>query len=179
MDKIILGLLILKSRTIYDIRIKITQGLQLMYSSSTGSIQVALKKLLAQGFIEFEEIVENGKYKKIYFITESGRKEFLEWINSPFPAVQSKNPELVKLYFMGLSDVEGRGDCIKEHIKSLEESYVALKLIYDSCQDMQVPDEHRDLFNYQRATAKFGVDAMKFEIDWYKQLLGDIGNGKI
>ena len=70
MDNIILGILLLSSRTIYQLRERIDKGLNMMYSSSMGSIQAAIKKLLNYGYIQYEETVENGKYKKIYSITE-------------------------------------------------------------------------------------------------------------
>lgn len=46
MDNIILGLLLLENRTIYQLRERIRKGMDLMYSSSMGSIQAAIKKLL-------------------------------------------------------------------------------------------------------------------------------------
>ena len=46
MDNIILGLLLLSNRTIYQLRERIDKGLHMMYSSSLGSIQAAIKKLL-------------------------------------------------------------------------------------------------------------------------------------
>ena len=64
MENIILGLLLLQSRTIYQLRKLINEGLHLMYSCSMGSIQVAIKKLLRHGHISFSEICENGKLKK-------------------------------------------------------------------------------------------------------------------
>ena len=76
MDHIILGLLLLSDRTIYQLRERIEKGLHMMYSSSMGSIQAAIQKLLNRGFIQYEEVIENGKYKKIYAITKSGRQHF-------------------------------------------------------------------------------------------------------
>lgn len=64
MDNIILGLLLLSSKTIYQLRERIAKGLNLMYSSSMGSIQAAVKKLLNCGDIQYEETTEDGKYKK-------------------------------------------------------------------------------------------------------------------
>ena len=52
MDNIILGLLLLSSRTIYQLRERIDKGLNMMYSSSMGSIQAAIKKLLNCGYIQ-------------------------------------------------------------------------------------------------------------------------------
>ena len=104
MEHIILGLLLLSSRTIYQLRERIHKGLNLMYSSSMGSIQAAVKKLLKNGYISYEEAVENGKYKKIYSITDNGKQYFFQWINSPLEIQNAKNPELAKVYFMGFCD---------------------------------------------------------------------------
>jgi hypothetical protein len=46
MENIILGLLLMCNRTIYQLRDRIDKGIKLMYSSSMGSIQEAIKKLL-------------------------------------------------------------------------------------------------------------------------------------
>ena len=78
MDNVILGFLLLHSRTIYQLRERISQGLNLMYSSSMGSIQAAVKKLLNYQYISYEETVEKGKYKKVYSITDSGKLYFFE-----------------------------------------------------------------------------------------------------
>lgn len=75
MDHMILGLLLLSSRTIYQLHERIDKGLHMMYSSSMGSIQAAVKKLLNGGYIQYEEVVENGKYKKIYSITDRGDRK--------------------------------------------------------------------------------------------------------
>ena len=48
MDNIILGLLLMCNRTIYQLRDRISKGINLMYSSSMGSIQAAVKKLLKE-----------------------------------------------------------------------------------------------------------------------------------
>ena len=105
MDNIILGLLLLSSRTIYQLRERIDKGLNMMYSNSMGSIQAAIKKLLNCGYIQYEEAVENGKYKKIYSITDSGKQNFIEWVSTPMEIQGSKNPELAKLYFMGFYSI--------------------------------------------------------------------------
>ena len=96
MDNVILGLLLLSNRTIYQLRDRIAKGMDLMFSSSMGSIQAAIKKLSASGYIGFTEIVEQGKYKKVYYITDSGRQHFMEWVNAPMEAHGAKFPELTK-----------------------------------------------------------------------------------
>lgn len=171
MEHIILGLLLLQSRTVYQLRERINKGLNLMYSSSMGSIQTALKKLLSGGYISFEEAVDNGKYKKIYSITESGKQRFFHWVNAPMEEQSPKSPELTKLYFMGLSSRENREARIEQHLLFLKEQYQILNVICEEADNVQISAEHLDIFQYQRMSAIYGRDLMKFNIDWYEGLL--------
>lgn len=179
MDNIILGLLLLSSRTIYQLRERIDKGLNMMYSSSMGSIQAAIKKLLNCGYIQYEEAIENGKYKKIYSITDSGKQSFTEWITTPLNAQGIKNPELAKLYFMGFSTKEKREAGLQEYISQLKEQYDVLNAVYKEAENVRVPDEYKDILHYQFAAAKYGKDFMKFNIEWYQKLLDEMKGDKI
>ncbi len=179
MDNIILGLLLLHSRTIYQLRERISQGLNLMYSSSMGSIQAAVKKLLSYEYICFEEVVENGKYKKVYSITESGKLYFFKWINSPFEIQNIRNPELAKIYFMGFSDKKIREANIEEYLLYLTEQYSVLNIICEEANSINPPEEQKDIFSYQFAAARYGRDFMKFNVEWYKNFLNEIRSEKI
>lgn len=179
MDNIILGILLLSSRTIYQLRERIDKGLNMMYSSSMGSIQAAIKKLLNCGYIHYEETVENGKYKKIYSITDSGKQKFIEWVSSPMELHSSKNPELAKLYFMGFSTKEKRELGLQEYISKLTEQYNVLNAICKEAENVKVPDENKDILRYQFATAQYGRDFMKFNIEWYQKLLDEMRNEKL
>lgn len=174
MDNIILGLLFMCNRTIYQLRDRINKGLNLMYSSSMGSIQAAVKKLLHTGYISYEETVENGKYKKIYCITESGRQHFLEWINTPIEEHGIKSPELTKVYFMGFADERNREASIEEHLAFLRGQYSLLSKICEESEYIRVPEEHKDIFHYQRMSALYGKDLIEFNISWFESLLNKI-----
>lgn len=174
MDHIILGLLLLSSRTIYQLRDRVNKGLNLMYSSSMGSIQAAIKKLLQSGYISYEEVIENGKHKKIYSITDSGKHCFEKWINNPIETHNMKNPELAKVYFMGFSDVKKRKPNLEKYLLYLNEQYNALNIICEEADIIEVPKEHADIVFYQLAAARYGRDFMKFNIEWFNNLLNEI-----
>ena len=176
MDNIILGLLFMCNRTIYQLRDRINKGLNLMYSSSMGSIQAAVRKLLNAGYIFYEETVESGKYKKIYCITENGRRHFLEWINAPIEEHGIKSPELTKVYFMGFADKENRETAIEEHLTFLRGQYSLLSKICEESKDIRVPEEHKDIFHYQMMSALYGRDLIKFNISWFESLLNKMRN---
>ena len=180
MDYIILGLLILSSRTIYQLRSRIDKGLNYMYSSSTGSIQAAIKKLLNSGCIDFREIQENGRNKKEYYITEAGRQEFNSWVNGPVDSAGIKCPELSKIYFMGFSKQKNRIENIRGYIIDLRNKYEALKMICDEAESFMQSDsckkldkEAEDIIYFQYAAARFGRDLMLFTVKWYEDFLNE------
>ena len=181
MDNLILGLLLFKGRTIYEIKERIAQGMNMMYSASIGSIQAAIKKLLGAGFIVCEEAVENGKFKKVYIITDAGRAAFNEWINSPFDDSLGKNPEMLKIYFMGVSNREGREQRIERHIESLRAVHLQDSMIVEEASQFvsvnELSPEMRDIANYQMMSAKFGADIIQFQIEWFSELLNKINEG--
>lgn len=179
MDNIILGLLLMCNRTIYQLRERIDKGINLMYSSSMGSIQAAIRKLLNCGFISYEEIVDNGKYKKVYCITESGRQHFFEWINAPIEEQSPKSPELTKVYFMGFSDKKNREISIQQHLKFLNEKYNVLSAICEEAENIKISEENKDILNYQFVSALYGKELIKFNIDWFESLLRKMRNGEI
>jgi len=171
MDNIILGLLLLSSRTIYQLRERVSKGLNLMYSDSMGSIQAALKKLLKYGYIQYEETADNGKHKKIYHITDSGKQHFFDWVNSPMSIQSSKNPELAKLYFMGFSEEENRAEILKNYISQLKEQYLALDAVCKDGDELKRSGQLNDIGFYQLASARYGRDLMVFNIEWYEKFL--------
>lgn len=174
MESIILGLLMLQDRTIYQLRKRINEGLNLMYSCSTGSIQAAIKKLLTNGYICVSEVRENGKEKKLYSITATGRIQFNCWVNSAIESNAGKNPELAKIYFMGFCEQENRIKVIENYVNDLRKVYAELEQICQEGEKMPAELQDNDIAYYQMQTAKYGRDFMKFNIDWYTRLLKNI-----
>ncbi len=174
MENIILGLLLLQSRTIYQLRKRINDGLNLMYSCSMGSIQAAIKKLLKNGYITSNEISENGKLKKVYSITDSGKNYFNSWLISPIDNDAAKNPELSKIYFLGFAEKETRLKLIKNLIADLKTMLCDLEKICNDGIMLSNENQNNDIFYFQLQTATYGRDLIKFNIKWYSRLLKNI-----
>ncbi|MDT2522475.1 PadR family transcriptional regulator [Enterococcus raffinosus] len=188
MDTIILGFLMIQASTIYELRQSIKNSLSTVSSDSTGSIQAALKKLLSKNLITFEEQVEGGLNKKIYFITDAGKDYFQESISQPM-LYKEKNMELSKFFFMGFTDPVKRDEMLANYIQVLEEELASLERINASIglryqfDDTVIQDlkkrggaiEYMDLENiksiahFQYATLDLGIEKAKFEIEWFKK----------
>ena len=187
MEKLILGILMLKRLTVYEIRAVIKANFQSMCSDSLGSIQSAIKRLLEAEMVTFSEYVEKSVNKKRYSITEKGRKELIQWIQIPADISNSKNMELGKLLFMGMLSIEERSSLIDEIISKLEEDLDELFMIQSATTDEEkskileywktdpkyygfVSENSRQIVEYQYLTLQYGIDITKFNIEWFKSL---------
>lgn len=181
MEKIILGLLIIKAMTGYEVRSFIKNHLSLMCSSSAGSFQISLQKLLAAKMITYNEYVEKGVNKKRYTITDVGRCAFFQWEEQPMNHKKAKNIELAKLFFLGTLDSGKRAPLLRTYIAQLtEEQERLIKLREDiwlvnaaRLKESVHNEAVMDKFKYQMATLDYGIASLGFEIQWYSQLVHD------
>lgn len=123
MNNIILDILMMRRMTAYELRSVLGDHFQSMCSDSLGSIQAALKKLLQLGYVTYDEVVENGRFKKRYVITKEGRQSLIQWIDMG----KTKNMDLGKFLFMGLVSQKKQDYLIDKLIASLQDKYVSLQ----------------------------------------------------
>ncbi len=197
MDKIILGILMLRKMTAYEIRNVIKNNFKSICSDSLGSIQAALKKLLALKMLALEELVEKGVNKKRYTITDIGQQALIEWIKIPMDLSKTKNMDLGKLLFMGYVPKEQQKKLLDAVILALEEEYRELKALKDSInaeeekaaiekylrtdilyQDRisRLDENHnlsqsiKEISKFTLASLDYGIDTALFNIEWFKKL---------
>ncbi|MBE6024970.1 MAG: PadR family transcriptional regulator [Cellulosilyticum sp.] len=199
MEKLILGLLMMCGMSVYEMKAYIQKRLSTVCSASSGSIHTAIRKLLEKEFVTVSEV----DHKKIYSITEEGRKDFQSWMQKPMESGKAKNMEFSKLFFFGMSKSEERRNLIMDYIKQLEEELAILEALneaYDGKQDQilkesykricdndwnengikqlgntdELQDTVKEIQRFQHLYLKYGIDSIKFEIKWYYDFLKEM-----
>jgi PadR family transcriptional regulator, regulatory protein AphA len=171
MEFVILGLLMLRERTLYEIKKAFEDTISLFYSASFGSIGTAIAKLLEKEWIVVEEGVQHGRNKKVYTITPAGSAAFQDWLRSHIPSEKVKEPALTRLFFMGFLPAAERIALIESHVAALESIHAALAVLHAQAKQAAVPAEKRELAAFQLLTLDYGRDYYAFSIAWFKQLL--------
>ena len=200
MEYIILGLLLFKPMTVYEIRIYIQKNLTTICSDSLGSIQIAIKKLLNKGYITTKEYLERGLVKKKHSITSLGVEHYKEWVGSPINIAKMTNMEESKLYFLGTASKEKRISFLKSYISSLKEQFNKLvrikeltkgakdiaihthlerianeKQITDNLSVVSEEDNMQSIFentySYQIYLLEYGLNRVKSDISFYEKIL--------
>ena len=200
MEYIILGLLLFKPMTVYEIRIYIQKNLTTICSDSLGSIQIAVKKLLNKGYITTKEYLERGLVKKKHSITSLGVEHYKEWVGSPINIAKMTNMEESKFYFLGTASKEKRISFLKSYISSLKEQFNKLvrikeltkgakdiaihthlerianeKQITDNLSVVSEEDNMQSIFentySYQIYLLEYGLNRVKSDISFYEKIL--------
>lgn len=178
MEFLILGLLILSPMTGYELQQFIRQNLSLICSHSAGSVQTALAKLEREGYLTAAETTVGRRRKKTFSITMPGRAAFADWVARPMQASRVKNMELSRLFFLGLARPEERTAAILDYIRQMEETEEVLRAIRERFmvirQGELPPGQDWDaIFRFQGYTIAYGIDAARFEQNWYRRLLSE------
>ena len=207
MDKLILGLLMLKRLTVYEIRREIRANFSLICSDSLGSIQAAMKKLLAAQLVKYSEYTEKGVNKKRYSITAKGRRALADWLEIPAEMAASKNMDLAKLLFMGFVPAEKRLQMINAIILKLETELSGLRRLWDHTQaqyqeskkqaaanwksdseylngilkmtqSRNIADSTEGIGFFQMCALQYGIDVLQFNADWFGKLRKKMEKGE-
>lgn len=180
MEYLILGLLMSRPMTIYKLNQSLKQGLSLIYAASYGSLQNGVKKLLKSNFITYTEVVEKGRNKKIYSISESGIEAFYEWMSQDISDKKMEVGILSRVYFLGLIEDKGtRLDIVKRMITVVERHYNHLEAYEESLSNIEVPKAYRRIGDFQLRTLNYGVGSHYYALGWLKELLNDISEDTI
>ena len=195
MEYIILGLLLFKPMTVYEIRAYSQKNLTTICSDSLGSIQIAIKKLLNKGYITKNEYTERGLTKKKHTITLLGVQHYKEWVGSPINIAKMTNMEESKFYFLGTAPKEKRISFLKSYISSLKgqlnkevskgmkdeailanlERVSGEKEITDNLSAVSKEKDVRSVFestySYQIYLLEYGLNRVKSDISFYEKIL--------
>ena len=99
MEFVILGLLLLKNQTIYDLNKSFSEIISLFYRASYGSLRTTLSKLKDNNMVYTLNTVENGRKKTYYEINQKGISYFYEWMESDLTSIKTSLMN-TKLFFL-------------------------------------------------------------------------------
>ena len=175
MEYIVLGILLYKDMTIYELNTAFKKGLFLIYSASYGSLQNAVKKLLKKDYIFFRETVENGRNKKIYQINAIGEKCFYDWMYAEITENKLETTILSKIYFLGfIKEKEDKLKIIDDMIQKTEEVRDGLSAYYKQITALELSDKEREIGKYQIKTLDYGVMSHEVAVEWLYKLRDEI-----
>lgn len=164
----ILGFLNYTPMSGYDLVKAFESSLQFFWHAQNSHIYLELKNLEKKGYICGETVIQSDRpNKKIFSITEMGKKEFMNWLfeGAGKDATHFKNSFLMKVFFGGNMTPSQSADILRK-FKTDCESY--LKNMESTSESIE--KYGCDMENYQtlywQFTVDYGYGFIKNCIDW-------------
>lgn len=169
----VLVLLESEGGTGYDIVKSFNMGLGYFWNASHQQVYQELKKLNADGLLECDIKLQTGKPdKKVYAVTDKGRKALQEWLAEPAKLPKINDGLLVKLYAGSLNDM---ASLVKEvqgqraHYANMLESFLAIEQQY-----MSGAQEQRQQWKMPYLTLKRGIYGLRAWLLWSDDVLKEL-----
>jgi DNA-binding PadR family transcriptional regulator len=162
LEFIILGTLYTDSLTGYDIRKCIEGSIGMFYRASYGSIYPLLGRLLDKGYVICSNEVEGKREKKMYTITECGRKNFIKWLEEDDHDVNSMESFMAKVFYYDKLPFDIASNKISMYEKKLLDYYQHLLSKKESFDVM----ENKKEFYFKLSTLYFGICKLQSIITW-------------
>lgn len=151
---ILLGALINKSMTGYELKKIFSLSFAYFSGLSYGSIYPALKKMEEEKLITMRlEIQESAPNRKVYTITKKGKQAFLEALRLPFGIERHKNSFLLRLFFFSHLSQQERLGAADNYLKSIRFAFKELEAARPEI------EAHAD--RYQFLCFQFGLRFLK------------------
>jgi DNA-binding PadR family transcriptional regulator len=96
----LLGFLNYGPHTGYELKKVFDISVAHFWNAELSQIYPSLKALETEGLVEMNvDVQEDRPNRKVYSITDDGRRELIEWLSTPADSDQVREPLLVKLFF--------------------------------------------------------------------------------
>jgi len=176
----ILGFLNYHPYSGYDLKKIFDTSIRHFWPADQSQIYRTLSRLTEQGFAGMEKVPQDDRPdRKLYHITDPGRRELLKWLAGPPPLGESRSASLIQVFFAGqLSD---------EEILAKFEGYAAMmRLIlaqYDQVPAQITPFQEeigspREHF-FWMLTLDNGIRSMRASLEWAEDVIKRIKNNEV
>ena len=159
---LILGSLMSRSMTGYELKKFFSISVQFFSGMSYGSIYPALKKMEQDGLITMRlEIQDGAPNRKVYTITETGKTAFVEALKKPIAFTKLKNDFLTRLFFFAHLSPEESLSMARDYLEST-------KRVQQELQEIQPRIEGR--------ADKYQYLCFLFGLRFFQDMVGNISD---
>ncbi len=176
----ILGFLSFKSLSGYDLKKAFDRSIKHFWPADQSQIYRTLKQLHQDGLIAKQVIPREDQLDiKIYEITEAGQQELEQWLATPLPPTDTRDPSLIQLYFSFVLEDDQVRHLLQTAVTQIDKTLEELQAVYhDITTQEQYDDVQRPLF-YSMLTLEYGIQANTWYRNWLQNIIDRIDTGNM
>lgn len=184
----ILGLLMWKPMSGYDLKKMVEMALSHFWSESYGNLFPTLGALVDAGLASRREDTTSGRRRHVYTITVKGRRAFERWLAEPTDPPQTRNEFLLKFFLSSRRSLDESIALLevyraqqRERLAEYKESEAVLE---SAARSRQMPESLASVFGTRRPgrggenellliylTLRHGVHAVEARLAWIDEAL--------
>jgi DNA-binding PadR family transcriptional regulator len=146
---VILGFIYEEPMSGYDIKQIMENSVSYFFDASFGAIYPALRKMEKEGLVEKQVIQQDGKpNRNLFAITESGKEQFQQYLNSPINPTITRSDILIRIFF-------GRFTTKEKIQRWLEEEREKSQAMFDNLN--RIAEMYPEMEQHKRFTLEFGI----------------------
>jgi PadR family transcriptional regulator, regulatory protein AphA len=176
----LLGLINYRPATGYGLKAAFKESIGHFWDATLPQIYRTLNQMETGGWLTATFQHQDGKpSRKVYQITDAGRREFLRWLAEPAEVPQPRHPLLIKVFFGNQMDPER----LAEHLRQCRENHARLLGKYEKEVAPRI-GEYADLTGARedascwKLTLDYGMRNARMTVDWCDQALKDLKEPK-
>jgi DNA-binding PadR family transcriptional regulator len=170
----VLGLLVVKDQSGYDLHRSAQQNVGLIYAPAKSRIYAVLPELLKRGLVTRREVVQRKRPDKVvYRITAAGRRALRDWLNDTSEPL-GRPVLLLKVFFGADADPDALSEQLRRRREEIAAELELLREIDRSRE--QWPPDVQGLF--QGLTLDWGLAIDPIELAWIDRALERIAASK-
>lgn len=174
----ILGFLEFGPRTGYDLKKGFDRSVANFWPAQHSQIYGTLARMEQDGLATMKVEPQDGRPdRKVYTITEEGRRELHEWLLGDISSVANKSAYQVQTFFLSLLTQEERVAVLQRRIRSAKEVIADLQARVPKS-DAEATARSLDPCEfYTFLTVDFAIERAKFHLRWLTELLAKVERG--
>ena len=169
MEYVILGFLMIRDLSQYDLLQALSKNVSPFYKPSLGSIQNALKKLLRQHYILKELQEGSGRKKALYSITPEGTRYLKSWMLTEFSQSKFEAELNTRIFFLGNFDYELKRTVFSHALSYVTSELDAFSREYTRMQSITLNPNIANLAKYQIKTLEMTINQFETLSIWLKK----------
>lgn len=175
----LLGILNYRDMTGYELGKAFDASLSFFWQAQSSQIYRELNKMEEKEWltshIEFQTDKPN---KRIYSITDKGKKELENWLQSDIPKETTRSEMLMRLFFFAQNSVADNIEILKKIEETYKNQCEAMTNVNDNIADYSSFANSEDDVLYWDMTADFGRAYSKMCLDWARRCIERLGELK-
>lgn len=179
LEHAILGFLQYGPSSGYDLKSAFDQSVRHFWPADQSQIYRTLARLSEHGWAEIEVVEQDDRPdKKLYRITEAGRRELTDWLLNPPLLKGGRNAFLVQVFFAGRLPNENVLNLFRQAADRLRTELAVLEDVPENSQAILSQAPPREGFCWM-LTLECGLHIAKAYLTWLESVIARLERGEL